>query len=69
MGSVVIRDGIVVLNDNYEIELRRIPTELALVEWIVQLSSKRWFDAQLLRQFVHVVCEAKGWSVNGNIPF
>lgn len=69
MGNVVIRDEIVVINDNYEIELRRIPTELALIEWIVQLSSKRWFDGPLLRQFTQVVCEAKGWQTNGNVPF
>lgn len=67
MSKVELRDQVVVLNGYYQIELSRIPTHLALIEWIAHLAEKHWFDTAQARSFIYIVCQAKGWDVRGNI--
>jgi hypothetical protein len=65
---VELQDDFVVLDVEYpyEIALDRIPNHAALVEWISHLCAKKWVDSHVIRSFIYVVSEAKGWEVYGN---
>jgi hypothetical protein len=56
----------------YPIELRRIPSKAALIEWIHHLSGKGWMvpkqedsELHIVREFIKRVCKIKGWKIYG----
>lgn len=61
--KVELKDGTLVLDDHYDIELDRIPDERALLQWIEHLSCKTWVDGEGLREIIHKVFFAKGWTL------
>jgi len=47
----------------YEIELKRIPSYAALLQWSLHLAGKSWMDLDYLREFIEIVCHVKGWNI------
>ena len=47
---------------DYEVDLDRIKTPLALIGWARHLSGKNWMRSRdHIDEFLKVVCEIKGW--------
>ena len=46
----------------YPIKLSQIEDERALLRWLIQLSDKKWIDADYLGQFICLICDIKGWE-------
>ena len=46
----------------YEIGLDRIPTPLALLNWIHHLSQKSWFTTFQAYHLIDKICDIKGWD-------
>lgn len=52
---------------DYDIEMRRIPTPLALLEWLHQVLGKSWeFDTWEVAEMIREVCAIKGWDLFGS---
>jgi len=47
---------------DYPIAADRITRPINLVQWIYHLSNKPWMGHGQLKNFIAVVCEAKGWT-------
>lgn len=60
---VIENDAISFVGESYWIELDRIKTRAALIEWIHHMSGKRWFTNDMLTQFIEVVCEYRKWTI------
>jgi hypothetical protein len=68
MNSIFTHDqklGLIIINAKYpyEIELSRIPDQVALLRWVAHLLEKNWMTTQLTKEFMRRVCEIKGWSL------
>lgn len=64
-GMVLIRRGSEERLDNwYDFELSRIPTQSALLGWIHHLGGKGWFTGSHATEFIDVVSAKKGWKIN-----
>lgn len=49
----------------YEVDLDRIKTTENLLGWVEHLCAKNWMTTELMREFVLLVCEIKGWKIFG----
>lgn len=49
-------------SNTYDIGLERIPDYHALVQWVLHLCEKGWFDTTKCRQLIEIVCKHKGWT-------
>jgi len=49
-------------DDLYEIDLDRVPTPLALVNWMHHLCSKYWVTTVHVIKLTDKICEIKGWD-------
>lgn len=65
--KVELKDGVLTLDDHYDIELDRIPDERALLQWIEHLSYKIWVEREDIRQIIRKVFFAKGWELYKSI--
>ena len=52
---------------DYDIELSRIPTPLALLQWLAHMGEKEWPDMTSVevRKFILSVCQKKKWDLWG----
>lgn len=55
----------VTLAGDYDIELARIKTERDLLAWVLQITEKSWVTVPMVRAFIGVVKEAKGFKLFG----
>ena len=46
----------------YEIDLDRVPTPLALANWMHHLCSKYWITTVHIHVLIDKICELKGWD-------
>ncbi|GAB5561326.1 MAG: hypothetical protein SynsKO_29730 [Synoicihabitans sp.] len=51
------------ITEPYLISRERIPTPERLQDWIVDLSSKSWFDVDLAKAFARYISYEYGWDV------
>jgi hypothetical protein len=47
---------------SYVIELSRIPTPEALLDWVWHLSEKNWMTTVYIRELIERVYKIKGWT-------
>jgi len=47
---------------SYVIELNRIPTPEALLDWVWHLSEKNWMTTAYIRELIERVYKIKGWT-------
>lgn len=50
----------------YEIDLDRVPTPLALLNWIHHLSEKYWITTMHVHDLIDEICRIKGWDHHGS---
>jgi hypothetical protein len=60
-------DEVELIGQHYSIELSRIKTRKALIEWIHHLLGKAWMTNELMEQFIEVVCKYQGWKLYENV--
>ena len=70
ISKVIIKNGCITLNFRYpyEIELNRIPTPLALMQWVHHLCEKNWMDSERICIFIEAVAANKGWKMHPLTP-
>lgn len=60
---VKVENGAVGFPDySYWIELRHIPNEGVLIEWVLHLSEKNWITKEHIAQFIEAVCHCRSWG-------
>ena len=50
----------------YEINLDRVPTPLALLNWVHHLSEKYWITTVHVHILIDAVCKIRGWDHHGS---
>lgn len=50
----------------YQIDLDRVPTPLALLNWIHHLSEKNWISTTHVHDLIDEICRIKGWDHHGS---
>ena len=50
------RGGYIVLDGHYRIELTRIDSYKAMVDWVIHLSDKSWVTAEMLGRVCRIAC-------------
>lgn len=55
------------IGHQYWIELDRIKTRAALLEWIHHLLGKRWVTNDMLSDFIEKVCEIRKWKLYNDV--
>lgn len=55
------------LADNYWIELDRIKTRAALLEWVHHLLGKNWVTKEMLEQFIEQVHTYRKWKLYNDV--
>ena len=60
------RGGSIVLDGHYCIELTRIDSYKAMVDWVIHLSGKSWVTAEMLGRVCEIACSANRIPVPRN---
>lgn len=54
---------IVFIDQNYWIEMSRIRTRAALLEWVHHMCGKSWTNLEMIEQFIELVHEYRKWEL------
>lgn len=59
----IVDDEIEFIDQNYSIELNRIKTRAALLEWTHHLCGKSWITTDMLEDFIGQIHVYRGWKL------
>lgn len=63
----ITQDVLEFINQGYCIEMERIKTRAALIEWVHHLLGKTWITTAILEDFIETIHDYRGWKLYNDV--